>query len=328
MGETLDRNSQHKVKAVIESANADYKSLVNENIINQGKSSNAILVNDDGEVDGIPKQDDLAEDSNDSELSENSKSPDSKHEIFTKIRSKFDKEPQENAEETKDDSQEVNLTVSLKNFEKNNEEDQMENIIHPISHIDIERIGSPNKPRQDDFGMPDHRNKLDDDDDEEIKSGSQSINNLEISKNENFVQENASSMVEYYEKINLEKGEDLSSDINLVVDDICKGLIGEIDKDLFPQRPLFFLTADLSSISLDQAITLLEEITPEKERMMVDKIIEKQSEIKNNSKKSNKLESESSKIVLYEKKGIRTDLVAVEHYVDALQKHLVKNKEK
>lgn len=132
-------------------------------------------------------------------------------------------------------------------------------------------------------------------------------------------------MTEYYKQSKEFKNDDLTGDIKTVVDDICQGLIQDLDKELFPQRPLFLLTADLSGITLEQATTLLNDLTPEKERLIVEKIIERQNESLRKKKAS---KSSNSKLVLYEKKGIRTDLVAIENYVEALYKHIDQEKKK
>jgi hypothetical protein len=99
------------------------------------------------------------------------------------------------------------------------------------------------------------------------------------------------------------------------------GLISELDEELFPQRPLFLLTADLTGIALEQATSLLNDLTPEKERIIVEKIIERQNNKKHKSK-SNKIMCESGKLVLYEKKGIKTDLRAIEEYIKCLHKYI------
>lgn len=100
------------------------------------------------------------------------------------------------------------------------------------------------------------------------------------------------------------------------------------------------MTSDMSSFTLEQATTLLQEITPRKEKDLVEKIMKnsilepessappKPSKPERRSKGHKKKGKSSSKIVLYEKKGIRTDLVAVEDYLDALHKHIDKNKKK
>ena len=132
-------------------------------------------------------------------------------------------------------------------------------------------------------------------------------------------------MTEYYKQSKDLKNDDLTGDIKVVIDDICQNLIQDLDKELFPQRPLFLLTADLSGISLEQATTLLNDLTPEKERLIVEKIIERQNESLKRKKSS---KSSNSKLVLYEKKGIRTDLVSIENYVEALYKHIDKERKK
>ena len=119
----------------------------------------------------------------------------------------------------------------------------------------------------------------------------------------------------------------MQGDIKDIINEIMKGLVKEFDKELFPQRPLFLLTADLTNISLEQATTLLNDLTPEKERLIVEKIIESQTRSKS-KKNSRRLVPDNGKIVLFEKnKGIQTDLVSIEDYIQTAYK-FIKNKKK
>jgi hypothetical protein len=297
-------------------------------------NSNHILVNDDGDTDLRYNNNEMHEESSNSDFIDHSKSTDSKKDGFTRIKTKFDKfekkdqshlvdTTQEESCDQKQDNQEEKIDTS-KHLNSSEDIDQLDltDNIHPISKIDIERIGSPNKPQQVreskrcQSEMQDDRNKLDDDEDDAIITGSQTIGSKKSKKN-------YLSLHDYVSESKTVEDDDLGQ----ITQSILKDLMKEMDKELFPQRPLFFLTADLSTINLEQATTLLHDLTPEKERIIVEKIIEKQAEDKRR-KRSNKAGTDNSKLVLYEKKGIRTDLVAVESYVEALHKHVDKNKRK
>jgi hypothetical protein len=194
---------------------------------------------------------------------------------------------------------------------------------NPVSDINIERIGSPNKPPSD------TRQKIDSDSDEEqIITGSQEVNSHSRSTTEpeKTALIKPISMVEYLKTSKVTKDDSVIGDLKVVIDDIFQGLIGELDRELFPQRQLFLLTADISGYNLEEAMTLLNDLTPEQERMIVENILKKQTEGKR--KRKSKLVPDTGKLVLFEKKGIRTDLVAVESYVDALWRYLDKEKKK
>lgn len=171
----------------------------------------------------------------------------------------------------------------------------------------------------------DTRQKIDDDDEEGIITGSHIIESQRPVGPKEAPQPD--SMAAYFKYSKVVKEDTLTGDVKVMVDDICQSLIAELDKELFPQRPLFLLTADLSGITLEQATTLLNDLTPEKERIIVEKIIERQKESKRH-KKSSRSKTDLSKLVLYEKKGIRTDLLAIEGYVEGLHLYIDKNKKK
>jgi hypothetical protein len=299
-------------------------------------SSNPILVNDDGDMDHRYNNNEMHEESSNSDFVDHNKSSDSKKDGFTKIKTKFDRLEKKDqslmADTTHEESRDQKLDNLEEKIETKKHSKSSENInylepndnIQPISNIDIERIGSPNKPNhayvnRSQSENRDNRNKLDDDEDDAIITGSQTVGN----KNSNKSKKNYFSFQDYVSELKPDGLDDLGK----ITQTILKDLMKEMDQELFPQRPLFFLTADLSSINLEQATTLLHDLTPEKERIIVEKIIEKQAE-DNRRKKSTKAGTDTSKLVLYEKKGIRTDLVAVESYVEALHKHINKNKKK
>lgn len=347
LGQTLNRKNEHKIKAIIESANADYNNLMN-NTLTKPKASGAILVNDHAEDEARDQKDELAEESSVSDNLDLSKNVDLKKEGFFKITNKFDRKEQESkqakhtetqVERSAEKASELESAKHSKSLEELKENETLHNNTPPISSIDIERIGSPNKPKHLMEGISgrsnqprDSRYKIDDDEDEEgIITGSHTIDNSAAKKSLQGIdiKENLKigSMTEYFKYSKVVKEDNLTGDIKDVIDGICQNLIAELDKELFPQRPLFLLTADLSGITLDQATTLLNDLTPEKERMIVEKIIERQTE-SSRKKKAGKIAADNGKLVLYEKKGIRTDLVAIENYVEALYMYLDKHKKK
>lgn len=135
--------------------------------------------------------------------------------------------------------------------------------------ITIERIGSPNKPSSD------NRQKIDSDSDEEqIITGSQEVNPQ--TKPPSDIPKSGlikpTSMVEFL-KTSQVTHDSVTGDLKVVIDDIFQSLIGELDRELFPQRQLFLLTADISGYTLEEAMTLLNDLTPEQERMIVENIL-------------------------------------------------------
>lgn len=116
---------------------------------------------------------------------------------------------------------------------------------------------------------------------------------------------------------------------NKLSDLIYSAMLAEIKAELFPPRPLFLLTADLDKIELDQALVYLNDMSVEKEAALLKEYLKYSGgedidlhswDGDKNDKDSdeNKMFSESGKLVLYERKGISTDLFAIEQYVDEL----------
>lgn len=99
-------------------------------------------------------------------------------------------------------------------------------------------------------------------------------------------------------------------------------MIGELDNELFPKRPYLF-TKNITDFPLDKAITLLNELTQEEQIMILDKISEPRNKPSSSHKKSkSSRSSDTSKLVLFEKKGIQTDLICIEDYIRNLHKFI------
>jgi len=221
-----------------------------------------------------------------------------------------------------------NLFENIKDdFSEKQPKNDTDSIKHSKSFEELKETKSNQRGSSGSLKIKDTRQKIDDDDDEEgIITGSQIIESIQTNQLDLDIKAKPDSMASYFKYSKLVKDDNLTGDIKIVIDGILQGLISELDKELFPQRPLFLLTADLREISLDQATTLLNDLTPEKERIIVEKIIEKQKENKRHKSKSKK--HHEGKLVLYEKKGIRTDLIAIENYIEGLYTYIDRTKKK
>ena len=87
LGQTLNRNNEDKIKAIIESANADYNNLITSNVITQ-PNSGAILVNDNDD-DNTDVRMDPSESSNSDKMEINTPAEEKKG-GFVQVKSKFD----------------------------------------------------------------------------------------------------------------------------------------------------------------------------------------------------------------------------------------------
>jgi len=116
---------------------------------------------------------------------------------------------------------------------------------------------------------------------------------------------------------------------NKLADLIYSAMIAEIKAELFPPRPLFLLTADLDKIDLEQALIYLNDMSVEKEAALLKEYLKYSGgedidlsswEIDKQDRESDesKMFSDSGKLVLFERKGISTDLFSIERYVDEL----------
>lgn len=114
---------------------------------------------------------------------------------------------------------------------------------------------------------------------------------------------------------------------NKLADLIYNAMLSEIKSELFPQRPLFLLTADLEKIELEQALVYLNDMSVEKEAALLKEYLKYSEDDALNSwdldrpdkdSDESKMFTDSGKLVLYERKGIATDLFSIEHYVDEL----------
>jgi hypothetical protein len=124
------------------------------------------------------------------------------------------------------------------------------------------------------------------------------------------------------------KSEEEKEMANKLSDLIYSAMLAEIKEELFPQRPLFLLTADLDKIELEQALIYLNDMSVEKEAALLKEYLRYSIEdeglgswdIDKHDKDSDesKMFSDSGKLVLYERKGISTDLFSIENYVDEL----------
>jgi len=115
---------------------------------------------------------------------------------------------------------------------------------------------------------------------------------------------------------------------NKLADLIYSAMLAEIKAELFPPRPLFLLTADLDKIELEQAMVYLNDMSVEKEAALLKEYLkysgsedidfsEWDNEEKKDDEDANKFNGSGS-LVLFERKGISTDLFSIETYVDAL----------
>lgn len=115
---------------------------------------------------------------------------------------------------------------------------------------------------------------------------------------------------------------------NKLIELIYEAMLSEIKSELFPQRPLFLLTADLEKIELEQALIYLNDMSVEKEAALLKEYLKYSEEDALNSweldnrherdSNDSNMFSDSGKLVLYERKGISTDLFSIERYVDEL----------
>jgi hypothetical protein len=118
-----------------------------------------------------------------------------------------------------------------------------------------------------------------------------------------------------------------TSTANKLADLIYSAMLAEIKTELFPPRPLFLLTADLDKIELEQAMVYLNDMSVEKEAALLKEYLRYSGsddidldcwdDDKRNDDEG-RMFSDSGKLVLYERKGISTDLFSIEHYVDEL----------
>ena len=257
-------------------------------------------------------KDDVDDDSSVSDNLDLTKTVNLKKEGIFKINNNS-KEESNQRKETKSN----NIFESKDNTAENESKNDTDSMKHSKSFEELKEK-STLKTNNNSIKLKDTRQKIDDDDDEDwIITGSQIIESFQTKQSEGDINKNKpDSMASYFKYSKLVKDDNLTGDIKIVIDGILQGLISELDQQLFPQRPLFLLTADLREISLEQATNLLNDLTPEKERIIVEKIIEKQKESKRHRSKNKK--HHEGKLVLYEKKGIRTDLVAIENYIEGL----------
>lgn len=94
-------------------------------------------------------------------------------------------------------------------------------------------------------------------------------------------------------------------------------MLHELDMELFPPRHLFLLTADLSGIELEHAQQLLNDLSAEKEAEILREFLEKQGNMEEDEDRMDYLGyQDSGDMVFYEKQGIKTDLFAIEKYID------------
>lgn len=116
---------------------------------------------------------------------------------------------------------------------------------------------------------------------------------------------------------------------NKLTDLIYSAMLAEIKAELFPPRPLFLLTADLDKIDLEQALFYLNEMSAEKEQALLKEYLKYsagddmdlhswEGDRHDRDSDESKMFSDSGKLVLYERKGISTDLFSIEKYVDEL----------
>jgi hypothetical protein len=115
---------------------------------------------------------------------------------------------------------------------------------------------------------------------------------------------------------------------NKLTDLIYSAMLAEIKAELFPPRPLFLLTADLDKIELEQAMMYLNDMSVEKEAALLKEYLKYSGgddvdfgawdDDKLGDSEDNKMFSDSGRLVLYERKGISTDLFSIERYVDEL----------
>lgn len=143
---------------------------------------------------------------------------------------------------------------------------------------------------------------------------------------------NAKETKEELKLLDLNEDEKRSIEVttaNKLTELIYSAMLAEIKAELFPPRPLFLLTADLEKIELEQAMIYLNEMSVEKEAALLKEYLKYSSgeDIDFNSwdgdrndrdSDESKMFSDSGKLVLYERKGISTDLFAIENYVDEL----------
>ena len=243
-----------KIASIIESANKDYQQLVNSNTIKS--NSNAILVNDN--IFNDNSHDELNEDSSISDHLDLGKTVNLKKEgLYEQLRKDKDyiKESDNLFEEYQKNKQTGDKKPTNNQHSKSTDDiddgEKLKQSLCPISNINIERIGSPNKPKNvqnlDSImgigikkELKDTRQKIDDDDDEDIITGSQTVNNSNSQEKTTELNEisNKNCMSDYLEKSQLSMDEKDTGDFKVLVDDIMKGLVKEIDKKLFPQRPL------------------------------------------------------------------------------------------
>jgi hypothetical protein len=102
-------------------------------------------------------------------------------------------------------------------------------------------------------------------------------------------------------------------------------MLNELYQELFPPRHLFLITGDFSGIELKHALALMDDLTAEKEAEILREFLEKQGKSDDEDEDSddmgiskNLLQGSGGKLVMYERKGIKTDLFAIEKYIDNL----------
>lgn len=116
---------------------------------------------------------------------------------------------------------------------------------------------------------------------------------------------------------------------NKLTDLIYSAMLAEIKAELFPPRPLFLLTADLDKIDLEQALVYLNDMSVEKEAALLKEYLKYSGDSgldlysldcdrQDRDSDDSRMFSDSGKLVLYERKGISTDLFSIESYVDEL----------
>lgn len=317
-------NDPIRVAEIIDSANVDYQKLCKNTFDASHPRTGAILVDDDQN-----SRDELNEESSWSDHLDLGKTVDLKKEgFYDKLRNDKDIKKEKNnlfmeLEKTKDHNSSTELTQDKNSKSSDNLKSSKDylNVSQPAG-ISIERIGSPNKPKHEDNQqklqikelLKDTRHKIDDEDEEEIITGSHTVNTSgNSSAKQQKKYKKADSMVDFIKQTQNYKSDDDRDrgDMKNLLDEIIVSLIKDLDHQLFPQRPLFLLTADLKDYTLDQIMMFLREITPEKEAILIESIRKQKSRKK-----------KESKIVLFERKGIQTDLIATEDYILSMHKFI------
>ncbi len=144
----------------------------------------------------------------------------------------------------------------------------------------------------------------------------------------------------YNDQPNKQSSFDQEEETDNITDIVLMTMLQELDYELFPARHLFLITADLTGIDLEHALALLNDLSPDKEAEILREFLEKQGELDEEpeaeveEKDSEKPEDNkdwkilgdySGKLVMFERKGIKTDLFAIERYIDELYEDVDSN---